>query len=221
MAKRARRTAAIMDLVEVKPNRCHEWAGSRHSFGYGLVVIDQHQILVHRLFYELHNGPIPHGLHVLHRCDNPPCCNPAHLFTGTHTDNMRDMDAKGRNQKRSRNTSDEEYAIAVEMRRNGARQKEIAERLGRSQAQVSAMLLGRFAYATAGRVESARPHHRITFTAEHLEQARAMRAQGATYQQIADAIGYRASSIYIALHKTWRERTPPAIGPKPTLEDNE
>lgn len=50
----------------------------------------------HRLAYEAWVGPIPDGMHVLHRCDNPPCINPAHLFLGTDAENVRDRDGKGR-----------------------------------------------------------------------------------------------------------------------------
>lgn len=50
----------------------------------------------HRLMWEEVNGPIPHGMCVLHRCDNPPCIRPDHLFLGTKADNVRDMIAKGR-----------------------------------------------------------------------------------------------------------------------------
>ena len=78
---------------------CHLWIGAVAGWGYGSTRIGGKNMRAHRAVWELTNGPIPHGLWVLHRCDNPLCVNPTHLFLGTHTDNMRDAVHKGRHAK--------------------------------------------------------------------------------------------------------------------------
>ena len=75
---------------------CWPYTGSRRGNGYGRLRLFGKYELAHRVAYRLTAGDIPDALHVCHRCDNPPCCNPAHLFVGTHQDNMNDKVAKGR-----------------------------------------------------------------------------------------------------------------------------
>jgi hypothetical protein len=78
------------------PDACWPWTGSRSDSGYGSFGLARKQIGSHRQSYLLTFGPIPDGLWVLHRCDNPPCCNPAHLFLGTPGNNTQDALNKGR-----------------------------------------------------------------------------------------------------------------------------
>lgn len=80
---------------------CWPWTGCIGGFGYGSFAMDHVKYNAHRLAWILMNGPIPkgdgyHGTCVCHRCDNPRCCNPGHMFLASQAENLRDMNAKGR-----------------------------------------------------------------------------------------------------------------------------
>lgn len=87
----------FFEKVIPEPNSgCWLWIGAWHGDGYGIVKIRQVNFRTHRVSWELHNGPIPDGLCVLHKCDTPCCVNPNHLFLGTQPDNVQDCLNKNR-----------------------------------------------------------------------------------------------------------------------------
>lgn len=83
------------------PDECWEWQAATNEKGYGRLTAGRGvNLKAHRVAYALSNGgELDADKHVLHRCDNPPCCNPRHLFIGSGKDNTRDMMQKGRQSK--------------------------------------------------------------------------------------------------------------------------
>lgn len=121
-----------------KTEGCWTWTGAKIS-GYGdlRVSVTVHQ-LAHRFSWELHHGPIPAGLHVLHRCDNPPCVRPDHLFLGTNDDNVADSVNKGRAGRKL--TADQVLAIREEYRTLGLSQRLLAIKYGVSKTSMEKLL---------------------------------------------------------------------------------
>lgn len=129
---------------------CWAWLGAKTTQGYGYLGNRRKpNALAHRLSYEMHYGPIPRGMCVCHRCDSPPCVNPAHLFLGTRADNNADCAKKGRQadrrgERNARAKLDEEAVRLVwRLRGRGMTQQKIADRVGVTQSQVSRILIGK------------------------------------------------------------------------------
>ena len=96
----AKRNSPVSERLSLyakpQPDGCIVWTKSRDPRGYGYSKVMNARVYMHRFAWEAADGPIPEGLCVCHRCDNPPCCNPDHLFLGTRRDNNADKVAKGR-----------------------------------------------------------------------------------------------------------------------------
>jgi hypothetical protein len=118
---------------------CWIWAAgiNHHRGGYGMFALRKGVIRrSHRIAWELTNGPIPDGLHACHRCDNPPCVRPGHLFLGTDAQNIADMVSKGRDIRPSGDDnkvtklSNADVAAIREARAEGVKGKDLAAQYG-------------------------------------------------------------------------------------------
>jgi len=138
---------SIVDNIKITPDTgCWEWQLTRNNGGYGMIWFNGKWQLVHRLAYSLLNGEIPEGTFICHRCDNPACCNPHHLFAGTPKENTADARGKGRlNVKRRfggrvRKLTDEQVRYIKTSPKTG---KEVATELGVGVSTVSEIRSGK------------------------------------------------------------------------------
>lgn len=129
-------------------NDCWEWTYHRSPRGYGWVGFKGSMKQAHRVAYILTLGEIPDALCVCHTCDNPPCCNPSHLFLGTHQDNMTDRKNKNRSARnmgekngQSKLTRSDVIDI-LHRHHNGETEEALAKEKNVSQSTVSKIVLG-------------------------------------------------------------------------------
>ena len=94
-APAAMRIAARVDRTG-GPDACWPWTGAVDRWGYGRFQLNKRETGAHRAAYVVTHGEVPAGMLVRHACDNPPCCNPAHLYVGTAAENMADRSERGR-----------------------------------------------------------------------------------------------------------------------------
>ena len=116
---------------------CWEFQGAKDKDGYGKIRVGSSIDRAHRVTYSIYHGLVPDGHVVRHRCDNPPCCNPAHLETGTHEENMQDMVERGRHVGNAKLNFDQVTAIR-RSRLRGVSIASLAARYGVSESTISA-----------------------------------------------------------------------------------
>lgn len=199
------------------PDECWPWVsprrngrslyGSLRIFGPGWKVMNKVQ--AHRFAWVLAKGPIePRELYVLHRCDNPECCNPAHLFLGTHADNMADREAKNRSARgetagNSRFTNEQVAAIRADPRPYSV----IAREYGVSPSAIGDVRAGRSWAHVPGAVPEDRAqgdkHPSARLTADDVRWARQSGIPGSV---LADEVfGMSRAAIYGMLRgDTWK-----------------
>lgn len=162
-----------------KGNGCWLWQGSKSPKGYGVISYQGKAWRAHRLAYKFTRGDIPAGLCVLHRCDNPSCVRPDHLFLGTHGENNTDRARKGRNATGERHGSKTKPERLPVGDRHGSRKHPESWRRGET-------------------------HHNTTLVADDIKKIRKLYQPGINTRSLAQQFNVSMDTIRrIATFKTW------------------
>jgi len=198
-------------------DECWPWVASRKRQGYGQFKLDGGMRLTHRVIWELMYGEIPDGMNVCHRCDNPPCVNPSHLFLGTQADNMADMTKKGRQASGERHPKAKLSLADVrnirERNATGESTTALAREFGISNIGVSSVVRGAYWRDAPGPLRTTLSgqggqHPRAKLTEAGVDEIRQRRAQGEQLRTLADEFGVSVSTIGSAARgDTWRHVT--------------
>jgi hypothetical protein len=134
------------NIIPDSKDECWKWTGSSYPYGYGCIGTSKGVDGAHRVSYKLHVGEIPDGLCVLHKCDNPNCNNPEHLFLGTKKDNALDRSLKGRGKNPIHRGNHPNAKLTVEdvMAIKGSKEKRnvLAEKFGVTAVSISRIING-------------------------------------------------------------------------------
>ncbi len=119
----------------IKGPKCWGWNAHIDGCGYGIFSVKSKRIRAHRFSFKIHHGPLVKGMEICHRCDNPVCTNPAHLWQGTHGDNLKDCHIKGRRNAITNSKLTKEQIAEIRLARASTKDrkwgaKELAKKFG-------------------------------------------------------------------------------------------
>ena len=144
----------LLSHISINSDGCWNWTGSRNSEGYGNTMIGSRRdgsrrtAKAHRVSFFIFTGISPEGYDVCHKCDNPSCINPNHLFLGTEKDNMRDMVRKGRESRlpsekcSSTKLTKDQVIEAKQLKRHGTSYYLLAKMFGVSKSTIRQAVIG-------------------------------------------------------------------------------
>ena len=136
----------LLDSIKIADSGCWEWQRSRHKQGYGHFPYKRKVMLAHRVSWILYHGILDPNILVLHKCDNPSCVNPDHLFLGTDRDNVLDSISKNRfyrgMKKKPYSIKQSQIDEIRQLSSKGWSQKKIGQHLGISREYVGAIVRG-------------------------------------------------------------------------------
>jgi predicted XRE-type DNA-binding protein len=208
---------------------CWLWSRYRYLTGYGTVWFDGKNQRAHRVLWELHNGPIPEGMCICHKCDTPGCVNPDHLFLGTHADNVHDRNAKGRavvpcgnGHWRSR-LSEADIPVIHQRLVRGETQASIAEDFGVVKSVISNIVRGEaWKHVEISAHNRAPKGRRVSMSGSRSGSAKLTETdvleirgrvwEGESQRSVAERFGVTQASVYYIAHgKTWKHTQGPFI----------